>query len=124
MKGTRLAAAEELWKRDKIGDALISLPANETINTHFHAGLAQRKIDWFPTIEVSSVELIATFVANGFGIGLSVDVPRAKLPANVRVLPLPGFAPVALGAVWRGKLSPVHRGLLDEIQKRAKAITG
>ena len=123
-KGMRLNSAEDLWKRDKITDPLITLPANEAINRNFQAGLSRLKIDWFPAVEVSSVELIATFVANGFGIGLAVEVPGAKLPANVRALPLKGFEPVELGAIWRGKLSPVYRGLLEEIQKRAKSIAG
>ena len=123
-KSSPLKTAVELWQRDKITEPLITLPGGETINKNFQAGLARQKVDWFPSLEVSSIELITTFVANGFGIGLSVDVPRAALPANVRALPLPGFEPVELGVIWRGKLTPVHRGLLEEIQKRAKALAG
>ena len=79
-------------------------------------------MDWFPSIEVSSLDLIETYVANGFGIGVSVQVPNAKLLPSVRVLPLPDFAPVALGVLWRGKTSALLQAFLDELQLRAKRV--
>jgi len=42
-------------------------------------------------MEVSSVDLIETYVAAGFGIGLSLMVPKAKIHPNLRAIPLPGF---------------------------------
>jgi hypothetical protein len=39
---------------------------------------------------------------------------------KVRPLPLPGFPPVPLGALWRGKTSALLQAFLDEIQLRAK----
>ena len=77
-------------------------------------------MDWFPSIEVSSVDLIETYVANGFGIGLSVQVPKARIAPNVRAVPLPDFSPVILGALWRGKTSVLVQAFLDELQLRAK----
>ncbi len=77
-------------------------------------------MDWFPSLEVSSVDLIETYVANGFGIGVSVQVPKAKAAANVRAIPLPDFAPVVLGVLWRGKTSALLQAFLDELQLRAK----
>jgi hypothetical protein len=47
-------------------------------------------------------------------------VPKAKLSPNVRVVPLPDFAPVVLGAMWRGKTSALLQAFLDEMQLRAK----
>jgi DNA-binding transcriptional LysR family regulator len=75
-------------------------------------------------MEVSSLELIETYVASGFGIGLSVQVPKAKLSPRVRVVPLPDFAPVVLGALWRGKISALLQAFLDEFQLRAKRFLG
>src|SRR2546430_12236764 len=91
-KSCRLASAEELWKRDKIEEALISLPPYEAIPKHFQQGLTRLGIDWFPRIEVSSLALIETYVESGYGIGLSVAIPRSKPSARIRVIRLDAFA--------------------------------
>jgi DNA-binding transcriptional LysR family regulator len=119
-KSSPVTNAEQLWKRDKIEDPLICLPAAEVISKNFQQGLARRGVDWFPGMEVSSVDLIETYVAGGFGIGVSVQVPRAKLSPNVRAVPLPDFAPVVLGVMWHGKTSALLQAFLDELQLRAK----
>ena len=69
------------------------------------------------------MDLIETYVAGGFGIGVSVQVPKAKLSPNVRVVPLPDFAPVILGVLWRGKTSALLQAFLDELQLRAKRFS-
>lgn len=119
-KSSRITAGEQLWRRDKIEEPLICLPAAEAICKNFQQGLARLGVDWFPSIEVSSVDLIETYVANGFGIGLSVEVPKAKLSPNVGVVPLPDFAPVVFGVLWRGKTSALLQAFLEEFQLRAK----
>jgi DNA-binding transcriptional LysR family regulator len=119
-KSSRVTAADQLWQQDKIEEPLICLPAAEVVTKNFQQGLARLGVDWFPGLEVSSVDLIETYVAGGFGIGVSVQVPRAKVAANVRVVPLPDFAPVILGVLWRGKTSVLLKAFLDELQLRAK----
>ncbi len=122
-KNSRVTAADQLWERDKIEDPLICLPAPEAITRNFQQGLARLGVDWFPSLEVSSVELIETYVANGFGIGLSVQVPQAKPSPKVRIVPLPDFAPVIVGALWRGKTFALLQAFLDEMQLRAKRFS-
>ena len=119
-KVSQVTAARQLWEQDKIAEPLICLPAAEALCKNFQQGLARLGVDWFPSMEVSSVDLIETYVANGFGIGLSVQVPNTKLLPTVRRLPLPDFAPVILGALWRGKTSALLQAFLDEFQLRAK----
>ncbi len=119
-RSSRLTAADQLWRRDKIEEPLICLPAAEALCKNFQQGLARLGVDWFPSIEVSSVDLIETYVASGFGLGLSVQVPRSRLSPNVRVVPLPDFAPVVVGVLWRGKTSALLQAFLDELQLRAK----
>jgi DNA-binding transcriptional LysR family regulator len=121
-KTSRVTAADQLWKRDRIEEPLICLPPAEAICKHFQQGLARLGVDWFPSFVVSSLDLIETYAANGFGIGLSVQVPRAKLAPNLRPLPLLGFAPVILGALWRGKTSPLIQVFLDAFLLRAKQL--
>ena len=121
-KASRVTAADQLWARDKIEDPLICLPAIEAICKNFQQGLARLGVDWFPGMEVSSIDLIETYVAGGFGIGVSVQVPKAPPSPHVRVVPLPNFAPVILGVLWRGKTSALLQAFLDEFQLRAKRL--
>jgi DNA-binding transcriptional LysR family regulator len=117
-----LKSAEELWARDRIEEPLICLPEYESICKNFQQGLAKAGVDWFPSMEVSSIDLVETYVASGFGVGLSVYVPQARRNSEIRVLPLAGFAPVSVGALWRGKPSPLIQVFLDEMQLRAKRL--
>lgn len=121
-KVSRITSAEQLWQCDKIEEPLICLPSVEVVCKNFQQGLGRAGVDWFPSIEVSSIDLIETYVAGGFGIGLSVLVPKAKMHPSLRIVPLPGFAPVVVGALWRGKSSALLRTFLDELQLRAKRL--
>ena len=117
-------SAAELWRRDRLDAALISLPTNEAIYKNFQLGLGKLGVDWFTAIEVSTVELVETYVANGYGIGLSVQLPQFRHSVKVRVLPLPAdpFAPVTIGALWQGRPNPLNQALLQTLQKAAAAV--
>lgn len=121
-KKSPLKSADDLWKQDSIKDALITLPAYEELCRHFQQGLAKKGVDWLPSIEVSSLRLIETYVANGYGIGLFLEVPTLKLAPELRVLPLPDFEPVIFGALWRGKVTPLIQCFLEAISLRAKEL--
>jgi DNA-binding transcriptional LysR family regulator len=121
-KSSGLQSAAELWKKDKIDVPLVSLPAQEVLTKLFLAKLEALAVEWFPTIEASSVDLIETYVANGLGVGLSVAVPKKPLPPNVRALPLKGFPPALIGALWRGKRTPLLDAFLDMAKQRAREI--
>jgi DNA-binding transcriptional LysR family regulator len=121
-KNSPVQSAEELWRRDKIEETLICLPPGESLSKNFQQKLAELGVDWFPGIEGSSADLIETYVANGMGIGVSVAIPRKTVSTSVRVLPLPGFPPVVMGALWRGRKTPLIEMFLDEAQKRARRL--
>ena len=121
-KNSRLKSAEELWSRDKINEPLICLPVSESLSKNFLQQLNELGVDWFPSIEASSVDLVETYVANGLGIGMSVAIPKKPLSANVRALPLPGFPPVVIGALWRGRTTPLLQAFFDELKLRAKQL--
>ncbi len=121
-RSSAITSADDLLKQDKIAETLISLPANEGITRHFLAGLTRRGVHWPAGIEVDSLDLVETYVENDFGIGLSVAVPRRKLPSGVRVLKLDGFAPIVVGALWRGKLSEPTQAFLDALRARAQRL--
>ncbi len=122
-KSCKLKSAGELWKRDRIDEPLICLPAAEAICKRFQEGLIKLKVDWFPSVEASSLDLIETYVSHGFGIGLSLAIPKAKTPANLRQIALPGFAPIVVGVLWRGRLPTVAKAFLEEASQHAKSLT-
>ncbi len=122
-KASPLTAAEQLWRQDKIDEPLICLPQGEALCRSFQQRLGELGVDWFPSIEASSVDLVETYVANGLGIGVSVAIPKKALPANVRALPLPGFPPVIIGAMWRGRMTPLLAAFLEEMKLRAKELS-
>jgi DNA-binding transcriptional LysR family regulator len=121
-KNSRITAAEQLWARDKIDEPLICLPPTESLCRNFQQKLNELGVDWFPSIEASSVDLIETYVANGLGIGLSVAIPKKAPPSNVRVLPLAGFPPAIIGAMWRGRKTPLLEAFIEEMKLRAKEL--
>ena len=85
MVPTRLKAktVEEILGQDRIAQTLISLPQNEGITRAFQSELSARKIDWPLGIELNSVDLISTYAASGFGIGLSLALPGKKAPKGI-----------------------------------------
>lgn len=121
-KKSKFTDAGQLWALDKINEPLICLPAVEAICKNFQSGLVKTGVDWFPSIEVSSLDLIETYVASGLGIGLSVSIPKSGLSAKIRAIPLPGFVPIIIGALWRGKTTPLVQALLEELKLRAKRL--
>jgi DNA-binding transcriptional LysR family regulator len=121
-KDSAIASADQLWGRDRIQEPLICLPPAEAICKHFQQGLGRRGVDWFPSLEVSSIDLIESYVANGFGIGVSVMVPKVAPRLSVRALALPGFAPVVVGALWRRQTSALLQVFLEQMQAGAKRL--
>jgi DNA-binding transcriptional LysR family regulator len=118
-----LTSAKDLWKRDRIEEPLLCLPANELICKNFQQGLNRMGIDWFPSTELSSLELIHTYVENDEGIGLSVAAPQAKLSPNICALALEGFASVDFGVLWQGKPNALTEAFTAAFKARASLFS-
>ncbi|MCB1128560.1 MAG: LysR family transcriptional regulator substrate-binding protein, partial [Verrucomicrobiae bacterium] len=114
----------DLWKQDRIGEALIALPAQEGICRHFQQQLTRAGVDWFTSLEVSSLRLAETYVASGFGIGLGLDVPGMQRPAGVRAVPLTEFPPISVGVMWIGKRTPIMDAVVTACHQRAVELGG
>ncbi|MFO1477102.1 MAG: LysR family transcriptional regulator [Verrucomicrobiota bacterium] len=116
-RGSELKSAAALWKQDRIGETLITVPSNQPICRAFQDGLARLKVDWFGGIEVSSVEMVETYVANGYGIGVTVGIPGRPRHPEVRALPLEDFDPILFGVLWQGRRTPLLDGFLTGVEK-------
>ncbi len=111
---SKIQSADEVLERDRIDVPLITLGTTEALSRVFQAELRNRDIDWLPALELGGLDLIASYVAQGFGIGLSLEVPRPLAIAGVRELPLSGFPPIGFHALWCGRLSAVAESFIGE----------
>jgi DNA-binding transcriptional LysR family regulator len=118
----RIRSAAELWKQDEIVDPLICMPPIEAITKLFRQGLQRISVNWSTSVEVSSLDLIPSYVRAGLGIGVSVAVPGEKPPAKIRQLPLPNFPPLVIAALWQGKLPPVAQEFFEKIKAHARQL--
>ena len=118
----RVKSGADILGQDRIAQTLISLPQNEGISRTFQTELAARKIDWPIGMELNSTDLINTYVANGFGIGISVDLPGERKNKGVKLLPLKDFPTITIGCLWRGQLPPVGQTLVKLLQMHAAEL--
>jgi DNA-binding transcriptional LysR family regulator len=121
-KSSKLESAEELWQQDRIEQSLITVPSNEPIRRALQEGLAKRNVDWLVGIEVSSVEMVQTYVANGYGFGVTVQVPRLKLNPKVRPVALEGFDELTFGMLWQGRRTSVLDTMFKILERTAQAL--
>jgi hypothetical protein len=63
-----------------------------------------------------------TYVARGFGIGLSVASPSATDAPEIRSLAIAKFAKLILGALWISKLPAAAQSFPTEIRRRAAEL--
>ena len=122
-KRSKLKSAQELWQHDRVQETLITVPSNQPICRAFQDGLTKLGVDWFSGIEVSTVEMVQTYVAKGYGIGVTVDVPKLKYRPQVRLLPLEGFEPVTFGVLWQGRRTVLLDAFLKCVERAARGLT-
>jgi DNA-binding transcriptional LysR family regulator len=121
-KRSRLQSADELWRQDRIQETLIMAPSNKPICRAFQEGLAARKADWFSSIEVSTVDLVETYVINGYGLGVTVRVPKARHHPQIRIVPLDGFPLTTFGVLWQGRRTPVTDAIVRILEQKAAEL--
>lgn len=122
-KHSTLRSIKDLFREGAPSQSLISLPPDEVIAKHFHAGLKKMKLAWTPSIEVTSLELIELYAALGFGIGLSLGIPNRRLRKELRELPLRNFSSLTVAALWVGDLSDLTAKFLIDIKKLARGLS-
>lgn len=109
--------AADILDLDRIDLPLVTLPRGEPAVIAFQQELQRRKIEWFPMLELASLDLVARFVAEGYGAGLVLDIPGATRPPGVRALPLPGFPEVSFHALTHGNRVPMVELFIEEAER-------
>ncbi|MBA3544174.1 MAG: LysR family transcriptional regulator [Chthoniobacterales bacterium] len=118
----KIKSAGELWQAAAPQPALVSLPPDEVMVKQFHARLRQLGVHWASGVEVSALDLVPIYVSLGLGIGLSLRVPGMKWMQGLRSVPLPGFPPLVVAALWQKNLSPANAAFLAQIRQRAEEL--
>jgi LysR family positive regulator for ilvC len=121
-KEHKLLSAGQLWAQPQIHVPLICLAPEEMICRQFQQTLKRMGIQWRPGMEVGSLALVARYVQEGYGIGLSVRIPGATLPPKVRAIELPDFPAIPLGLLWRDNQDKLVRAFREGIEERAARI--
>jgi DNA-binding transcriptional LysR family regulator len=121
-KDSPLQSAEQLWAQDRIQDKLIAPSQGDVLTRTFRRQLAKRSIYWNTVIHLDSVDLIETYAARGFGVGLSIGIPGRRRRDPLRELPLEGFPKLDIGITWHRNPNPVTQALLAELRKKATEL--
>ena len=118
----KLKSAAELWQHDKIEQPLICLPPAEAITRSFQQRLNKLGVEWYANNVVSSLDLVETYVANGYGYGLSIIIPGAKTASGLRRITLDDFDPITIGALWSGRATPIVETFLNVFKHSAGTL--
>ena len=121
---SRFKKASDVLGLDRIDLPLITLGMRDALPRVFNDELRSRGVDWLPTLELGGLGLIAKYVAQGFGIGLSMHVPQIKLPPGVREVRLDEFPDIPFSALWMGRLTPLGESFLEESRALAVELFG
>jgi DNA-binding transcriptional LysR family regulator len=123
-KTSGVTQASQIFEKDRIDLPLVALEAKDVLSRSFQAALRQRGVEWLPSLEVGSLDLVLRYVAEGFGAGLALRHPRVELPAGVKAFALDDFPPLSFGAVWTGRLSSLGEAFLAEATAVAGELVG
>ncbi len=121
-EGSGLKRAEQLWRMDRIEVPLITVPAYDPLCMHFQQELQRRKIEWFPALELNSLDLVQRYAADGFGFGLVPVLKDKPLPKGTRLVPLDDFPQVPYAALWIGKPTALLEIVLEEVHGIAERL--
>jgi DNA-binding transcriptional LysR family regulator len=125
-----IKTVRQLLARESLDDLpLIAFPESATITKLFQNDLRRQGRRWPVNVEVHSLDLVETYAAEGFGIGLSLALPESdgNRDRNARTgdrglrrLPLgSGFSPLVVAALWQGRLAPLPAAFLELVKARA-----
>ncbi len=121
-RARRSDASPNYTSRAEIGESLVTLPPHETLNKLFQSELEKRGLRWQPKVEVNSLDLIQNYVAQGYGIGVAVDIPGRKLDPGLRRIPLSGFPPLRIALIHQGGLNLVAKRFAETVVEYAAAF--
>ena len=104
------------------GLPLIAPPPSDEVTAAFHGELRKRGRKWDVRIESPSLDLVEAYVAQGFGVGLTVALPGRTIPRGIRALKLGGFPQLVYGMFWYGRLTTPAQTCMELARRFVKAL--
>ncbi len=114
--------AAELWARPSCTEILFVPGASPSVVQAFDAGLRGLGVKWNNRRDLSSGFAVRNNVAQGWGYGITVQLPA--LTSGVKVLPLSQFPRVPIAAYWNGRKTPAHETMLSLLRRLAANLPG
>lgn len=121
-EGLGVKAFEKLVCDGSVAHPLVAMPGTEVLAQLFQKHLGKLGVRWETHVEVGSLEMVESYVVGGFGLGLSVRMPGAKLPDGVVELGVKGCPPLQIGLMTAGKVKPVAREFAELVKAAAMGI--
>ena len=115
--------ADDPYGKGKVAKyPLVGLPPHEVLSKILQEALDERSVQWIPSVEVDSLEVVKEYAARGFGAGIGVSIPGVSQGPGLRELPLTGFPPLVVGALYQGALKPLAQDFLKAAMSRAQEL--
>jgi len=109
-----------LWDKGYSADhPLITAQNQETLVQTFQQELEKRQINWQPSVQLTTLELVRSYAEQGFGAGLTVVTPGITLPETHRYLILKDFPTLKIGVIYRGKPKNITQNFINLVQQTA-----
>jgi len=86
--------------------------------------LARRGVRWRSALEAGSLDVVHSCVAEGLGVGISLDIPGMHMPAGVRRVVLRNFPAVRIAALWREPLREPAQMFLAAVRRKVAQLRG
>ena len=119
---SRIFSPGHFWRQKTIAEPLICPVESDAVKRSFERGLQALCVKWQAGIQVDSNAMMMKLVANGHGVGLGLELPSQVRHTSVRALPLTGFDPVQLVALWSTPARPWVSSLLAVIGDTARNL--
>lgn len=101
---------------------LLRPPADTVLARLFERGLKKRNLHWPVRMELRTADLTLEYTTQGFGVGVGHQLPNRRPPKGVTLMPLPGFPPLVICAMWRGRPSQPTEVALHGLREIAATL--
>lgn len=109
--------------REMVANTPLLRPPEDTVLARlFERGLRKHNLHWPVRMEVRTADLALEYASRGFGVGVGHRIPQGRIPKGVTMMPLKGFPPLVICAMWRGRLGALATGALDGMREIAAAV--
>lgn len=101
---------------------LVGLGEDQILGKVFNSFMHKKDVHWETAVQVDSLEVVFEYVAQGFGIGLGIQVPGRKVPKGLKYIPLDGCDTLTLGVLYQGKLKPLGIEFIKHAREAALTL--